>query len=77
MVGSTAGPGYACHSGTAEREAPFPMLGYLSYARTYDHVVSSFLQGVTQVLGESPGTARLDGGRGMDHMAVYGRLSWQ
>jgi hypothetical protein len=77
MVGSAAGSDYDHHSGIAEREPPFPTLRYLSYARTYDHVVSNFLHGVTQVLGESPGTTRLDGGKGMDHRAVYGRLSWE
>ena len=77
MVGRSAGSEYAYHSGIAEQQPPYPTLRYLSYVRTYDHVVSNFLNGTTQVLGESPGTARLDGGKGMDHRAVYGFLSWQ
>jgi endonuclease/exonuclease/phosphatase family metal-dependent hydrolase len=76
QVGRAAGSEYAYHSEIAEHQPPYPTLRYLSYARTYDHVVSNFLNGTTQVLGESPGTARLDGGHGMDHRAVYGFLSW-
>jgi endonuclease/exonuclease/phosphatase family metal-dependent hydrolase len=75
MVGQAAGSEYAYHSGIAERQPPYPTLRYLSYLRTYDHVVSSFLNGTTRVLGVSPGTDRLDGGQGMDHRAVYGVLS--
>jgi hypothetical protein len=77
MVGSAAGSDYAYHSGIAEREPPFPTLRYLSNARTYYHVVSDFLHGVTQVLGESLGTTRLHGGNCMVHRAVYGRLYWE
>jgi hypothetical protein len=68
--------GYGYHSGIAERQPPYPTLRYPFFTRTYDHVLSNFLTGVTQVLGESPGTTRLDGGWGMDHRAVYGRLSF-
>jgi endonuclease/exonuclease/phosphatase family metal-dependent hydrolase len=77
MVGQDAESEFAYHSGTAERRPPYPTLRYLSYARTYDHVVSNSLHRVTQVPGESPGTTRLDGGKGMDHRAVHGRLSWE
>ena len=59
----------------AEKQPPYPTLRYPFLARTYDHVASNFLTGVCQVLGESPGTERLDGGRGCDHRAVYGILS--
>lgn len=67
---------YVYHSGIAEHEPPYPTLRYPFFTRTYDHVISNFLSGVTRVLGESPGTARLDGGWGMDHRAVYGHLSF-
>jgi hypothetical protein len=77
MVGSSAGSEYGYHSGIAERQPPYPTVRYLSFARTYDHIASNFLTGVTQILGESPGTRRLDGGKGMDHRAVYGHLSWE
>ena len=79
QVGVPGVSSYLYHNGIAERSErspPYPTLRYFFFERTYDHVVSNFLEGVTQVLGESPGTARLDGGRGMDHRAVYGRLSF-
>jgi endonuclease/exonuclease/phosphatase family metal-dependent hydrolase len=76
QVGANGDAGYVYHSGIAERQPPYPTLRYPFFTRTYDHVASNFLQGITQVLGESPGTRRLDGGRGMDHRAVYGRLSF-
>jgi endonuclease/exonuclease/phosphatase family metal-dependent hydrolase len=77
QVGTEGSSGYYYHSGSAERQPPYPTIRYPFFARTYDHVLSNFLSGVTQVLGESPGTQRLDGGWGMDHRAVYGRLSFQ
>jgi hypothetical protein len=77
VVSSAAWSSFAYHSGLAGREPPYPTLRYLRYARAYGHVVRSFLHGVTQVLGQSPGTARLDGGKGMGHRAVYGRLFWE
>ena len=73
-VGLNGKDGYSYHSGVAEFEPPRPTLRYPFLTRTYDHVVSNFLTGVCQVLGESPGTERLDGGRGCDHRAVYGVL---
>jgi endonuclease/exonuclease/phosphatase family metal-dependent hydrolase len=76
QVGADGTSDYVYHSGIAEHQPPHPTLRYPFFTKTYDHVVSNFLEGVTQVLGESPGTARLDGGRGMDHRAVYGRLSF-
>ena len=75
QVGETGGRGLVYHSGIAEKQPPYPTLRYPFLTRTYDHVASSFLTGVCQVLGESPGTERLDGGRGCDHRAVYGILS--
>lgn len=76
QVGENGSSNYVYHSGIAECQPPYPTLRYPFFTRTYDHVVSNFLLGVTQVLGESPGTSRLDGGRGMDHKAVYGRLAF-
>jgi len=76
QVGTEGSSGYVYHSGTAERQPPYPTLRYPFLTRTYDHVASNFLQGICQVLGESPDTERLDGGRGCDHRAVYGILSF-
>jgi hypothetical protein len=75
QVGEAGNGAYVYHSGIAEAQPPYPTLRYPFLARTYDHVVSNFLTGVCQVLGESPGTERLDGGRGCDHRAVFGILS--
>ncbi len=74
QIGLDSASGYVYHSGIAEREPPYPTLRYPFFTRTYDHVTSNFLTGTARVLGESPGTARLDGGWGMDHRAVYGQL---
>jgi hypothetical protein len=76
QVGAKAGKGLVYHSGPTEHQPPRPTLVYPFLKRTYDHVASSFLTGVLQVLGESPGTERLDGGRGCDHRALYGVLTW-
>lgn len=42
---------------------------------TLDHVASTFASGDCDVLGETPGTERLDGGGGMDHRALVCDLS--
>lgn len=42
---------------------PFP-------CRALDHVASTFGEGSCDVLGETPGTTRLDGGGGADHRAL-------
>ena len=76
QVGAPGEAAYIYHSGIAEHQPPYPTLRYGRFRRTYDHVLSNFLTGTVQVLGESPGTTRLDGGQGMDHRAVYGRLSF-
>jgi len=76
QVGESGASGHIYHSEIAEHQPPYPTTRYSQFERTYDHIVSNFLTGTTQVLGESPGTTRLDGGRGMDHRAVYGRLSF-
>jgi hypothetical protein len=74
FVGSPETHPYYYHSGMAEHNPPYFTLEYPTFSRTYDHVVSNFLEGTTLVLGESPGTSRLDGGLGMDHRALYGTL---
>ena len=76
QIGIDSDSGYVYHSGIAERHPPYPTLRYPLFTRTYDHVASNFLGGTTRVLGESPKTARLDGGWGMDHRAVHGHLSF-
>ncbi|MBN1659792.1 MAG: endonuclease/exonuclease/phosphatase family protein [Anaerolineae bacterium] len=76
QVGMAGHHAFIYHSGIAEKQPPHPTLRYPFLARTYDHVASNFLTGVCEILGESPGTERLDGGRGCDHRAVYGILSW-
>jgi hypothetical protein len=76
LVGPTGSSGFDYHSGIAEHQPPYPTLRYGTFKRTYDHVVSNLLSGVTQVLGESQATTRLDGGKGTDHRAVFGRLSF-
>jgi endonuclease/exonuclease/phosphatase family metal-dependent hydrolase len=75
-VGLERASSFVYHSGPAECQPPRPTMRYPFLARTYDHVASNFLSGVTRVLGESPGTTRLDGGRGTDHRALYGQLSF-
>ena len=40
--------------------------------QTLDYVFSNFVVGDLVVLGETEGTARLDGGWGMDHKGIYG-----
>lgn len=67
------GRSYKYHSGIGEVDPP-----RLSYKfvkrRTLDLVLSNFAEGTCRVLGETPGTSRLDGGSGNDHLAVYGVL---
>ncbi|NIM95930.1 MAG: hypothetical protein GTO18_19700 [Anaerolineales bacterium] len=75
-VGSIGTREYYYHSGIAENDPPYFTFQYPFFRRTYDHIISNFLDGTTVVLGESPGTSRMDGGRGMDHAAVYGQLSF-
>jgi hypothetical protein len=67
------GKKYKYHSGIAEEEPPLFTFKFIKY-QTLDLVISNFAKGVCMVLGESPGTARIDGGSGNDHRAVYGVL---
>lgn len=45
-------------------------LGFIT--KTLDYCYSNFLDGEMVILGETDGTTRLDGGWGMDHLALYG-----
>ncbi len=71
-----AGMPLAYHSGIAEKDPPYYTLHFF-VKRTLDLVVSNFAEGVCQVWGETPGTARLDGGVGNDHRALYGILTFK
>ena len=63
------------HSGPAERQPPHLTVSvFLLRSKTVDFVVSNFAYGTCVTLGETPGTTRLDGGRGMDHRALFGEL---
>jgi hypothetical protein len=62
------------HSGIVEKDPPYYTLKFMGVRRTIDFVVSNFADGKFVVLGESPGTSRLDGGAGNDHRALYGIL---
>jgi endonuclease/exonuclease/phosphatase family metal-dependent hydrolase len=66
----------AYHSGAAEQRPPHPTSRFLLRPRSIDFVTSNFLGGVCATLGESRGTQRLDGGRGMDHRGIFGTLSY-
>jgi len=62
------------HSGIVEKTPPY-FTSFLFYRkRTLDFIVSNFASGTCTVLGESPNTERLDGGRGTDHRAIFGFL---
>ena len=76
QVGDVGTHEYYYHSGPAETEPPYPTVRYPFYVRTLDHVASNFLEGSLVTLGEAPGTLRLDGGRGTDHKAIFGWLSF-
>ena len=70
------------HSGIAEKDPPYYTLIY-GVRRTLDVVASNFAEGVCQVLGELPGTSRLDGGRrqrspgGVWGIKFFSVNSWQ
>jgi endonuclease/exonuclease/phosphatase family metal-dependent hydrolase len=49
----------------------FPLLD-----RSIDIVASNFASGTLDTLGITPGTKRLDGGRGCDHRALFGSLDY-
>jgi Endonuclease/Exonuclease/phosphatase family len=69
------GRDFIYHSGIVEKDPPY-YTSFLFYRkRTPDMIVSNFAQGVCKVLGESPDTSRLDGGKGTDHRALFGLLT--
>jgi len=69
-----AGKAFSYHSGIAEISPP-RYTTYLVFGKTYDFVVSNFAFGNCYVLGETPGTKRLDDGSGTDHRAIFGTLA--
>lgn len=77
QVGSPETHTFYYHSGIAERVPPYPSIRFSVFRRTYDHVVSNFLRGTTTTLVATPGTSRLDGGSGMDHLGIYGELFFE
>jgi endonuclease/exonuclease/phosphatase family metal-dependent hydrolase len=66
---------FTYHSGIAERNPPYYTSHLFYRKRSVDFVISNFAEGVCFVLGESPNTTRLDGGKGTDHRAVFGLLT--
>ncbi len=63
------------HSGIIEKNPPYPTSFLLWRRKTVDFIVSNFAtEGGCAVLGLSPGTIRLDGGKGTDHRAIYGSI---
>jgi len=47
------------------------------FSRTIDLAASNFATGILDTLGITPGTERLDGGKGCDHHALFGRLEYE
>jgi len=64
---------YRYHSAIAETNPPYYTWRFILQG-TYDLVASNFASGICHVMGETPGTTRLDGGSGNDHRAVFGVL---
>ena len=54
-----------------ELTSVFPFL-----SRTIDLAASNFASGMLDTLGITPGTERLDGGKGCDHNVLFGRLEY-
>ncbi|NIS79369.1 MAG: hypothetical protein GTO14_03905 [Anaerolineales bacterium] len=69
------GQPYQYHSGIAEKDPPYYTFKFV-IKKTLDFAVSNFATGQIIVLGESPGTMRLDGGSGNDHRALFGFLEF-
>lgn len=67
------GSNFRYHSGFPERTPPY-FTAY-PFRRTMDFITTNFATGTGVVLGNSPGTSRLDGGKGMDHRAVFAILN--
>lgn len=65
-------------SGPAEHRPPYNTTENALFSGVLDHVVSDVIEGGCVVLGESPGTERLDGqegGNGCDHRALSCELN--
>jgi hypothetical protein len=71
------GRSFIYHSGKVEYNPPRYTTALPGFRKTVDYVLSNFALGICSVLGETPGTSRLDGGAGTDHRAVYGVLTLQ
>jgi len=69
-----AGRPFVYHSGMAEKDPP-TITSRLFTGKTVDFIASNFAAGLAYALGESPGTDRLDGGKGMDHRGLFGYLT--
>lgn len=69
-----SGKPYYYHSGPSEHKPPYPTSKLIWRARTVDHVISNFLRGTCVTLSGNQNSNRIDGGRGMDHRAVFGDL---
>ncbi|MBN2147269.1 MAG: hypothetical protein JW726_07765 [Anaerolineales bacterium] len=63
------------HSGIVEHDPPYITSSMPLLRKTVDFIASNFASGICVVLGETPGTARLDSGSGTDHRAIYGLLT--
>lgn len=77
LVGGWRGRSLEVHNrlgadGLPELTSVFPLL-----SRTIDIVASNFALGTLDTLGITPGTKRLDGGRGCDHYALFGRVEYK
>jgi endonuclease/exonuclease/phosphatase family metal-dependent hydrolase len=77
LTGGWAGRSLEVHNrlgadGLPELTSIFPFLN-----RTIDIVASNFALGTLDTLGITPGTRRLDGGRGCDHYALFGQLEYR
>lgn len=77
LAGGWAGRSLEVHNriggdGLPELTSVFPFI-----SRTIDIVASNFALGTLDTLGITPGTKRLDGGRGCDHYALFGRLEYK
>lgn len=77
LAGGWAGRSLEVHNhlgadGLPDLTSVFPLL-----SRTIDIAASNFAMGTLDTLGITPGTQRLDGGRGCDHYALFGRLEYK
>jgi endonuclease/exonuclease/phosphatase family metal-dependent hydrolase len=64
-----------CHNRLAADGKPYFTSIFPFLSRTIDMVWSNFAEGELDALGATPITKRLDGGRGCDHLALFGTLN--